>query len=87
MTTYITEVCGDRFEIAANFAEASGPVYGDEQGRQVADFRHSPRRAMEAQLVDYFESCGETRDEDGAWEDESVAQLIADALDSMVGRD
>jgi hypothetical protein len=49
---------GEIYAVAANWAQASAPVYVygergwdiDHCGRQVADFRHSARAALEAQV-------------------------------------
>jgi len=88
MTVYTTEMFGDVFEIEADFSQASCPVSGDHAGRQVADFGHDPRAAMEAQLEYYMLMAGESRDEDGDWlAGEGVSALIKNALDGMVARD
>lgn len=44
-TTYQTTWGADTIEISADFSQASCPVEGT-NGRQVADFRHSPQAAM-----------------------------------------
>ena len=82
---YTTTMCGEKFEIQADFASASYPVSGDYSGREVADFRHDPRAAMEAQLAQYMLMSGESRNEEGNW-DENVSALIENALDKMVSR-
>lgn len=41
---------------------------------------------MRAQLEYYMEMSGESRDEDGDWEDESVEEKIDDAIKAMIGR-
>lgn len=79
MTTYTTKIWGETYEITADFAQASCPVHGDEHGRQVADFRHSPRAAMESLLREMVEMGGDDPDES--------ADEINAALDAMIGRD
>lgn len=62
---------GEIYAVAANWAQATYPVYtysesGWEQiGRQVADYRHRPRAALEAILRDaMIESGGGEPDDD-----------------------
>lgn len=78
-TTYTAKIWGDEYQITADFAQASCPVEGDEHGRQVADFRHSPRAAMESLLREMVEMGGDDPDES--------ADEINAALDAMTGRD
>ncbi len=77
MTTYKAKIWGDTYEITADFAQASCPVHGDEHGRQVADFRHSPRAAMKSLLREMVEMGGDDPDED------EFADEIEAALDNM----
>ncbi len=46
---YSTKCWGDTFTVAADWGRAASPVR-EMPGRQVADFRHSPERAMRALL-------------------------------------
>lgn len=74
---------GEVYAVAANWAQASSPVmvYGkrgwsqDDSGRQVADFRHSDRAALEAIIRSAIEMGGD-EPEDGA-----VVAILADAVD------
>jgi len=50
MTTYRTQWGSDSVEIQADFARAECPVHGT-NGRQVADFQHSPTKAMRYALA------------------------------------
>lgn len=52
MTTIYTKWGSDIIAVSADWAQASCPVEGDEHGRQVADFRHSPEAALRAALED-----------------------------------
>ncbi len=79
MTTYTAKIFGDEYQIAADFSQASCPVHGDGHGRQVADFRHSPRAAMESLLRETVEMSGDDPDD---FDDE-----IDEALDSMTDSD
>ena len=74
-TTYKVVLWGDVYEITANFANASSSVEGDPHGRQVADFRHSPRAAMESLLREMVSVSGDDPDE--------YANAIELALDKM----
>jgi len=87
MTTYTTDIFGDKIEITADFSQASCPVHGDHAGRQVADFRHSATHAMRSQLEYYMMMSGEKRDEDGEWEDGDVAGQIENAIGEMTYRE
>lgn len=78
-TTYTTKFMGDEFTITADFGDASCPISGDLEGKQVADFRHSPREAMRSALIACCDFGGDDPDE---YEIE-----IEEALDEMVGRD
>jgi hypothetical protein len=78
-TTYTVEYMGDIYSLTADFAQASCPIEGDEHGRQVADFRHSPRAAMESLLREMVEMGGDEADD--------YADEIEAALVKMVGRD
>ena len=73
--TYRTQFSGDTYEITADFCQAGCPVTGDEHGRQVADFRHSPRAAMRAQIEEAIEQGGDSA--------ESALGAIDSALDAM----
>jgi hypothetical protein len=63
---------GEVYAVAANWAQASDPVlsYGqrgwdiEECGRQVADFRHSARAALESVIRRAIEAGGDTPDDD-----------------------
>jgi hypothetical protein len=71
---------GEVYAVAADWAQASSPimVYGedgwtwDEHGRQVADFRHDCRAALECILMEAAAMGGDEMAED-------EAALIADA--------
>ena len=52
MTTIYTKWGSDIIAVSADWAQASCPVEGDEHGRQVADFSHSPEAALRAALED-----------------------------------
>ncbi|MDE2010226.1 MAG: hypothetical protein KGJ09_09155 [Candidatus Omnitrophica bacterium] len=62
---------GEIYAVAADWADASSPVIvlgedgwtHDEQGRQVADFRHSPRAALEAIIREALEMSSDDPDE------------------------
>ena len=81
VTTYETEIWGDIYQIRADFAEAACVVEGPNGGRQVASFRHSPRRAMRDHLREVVQAGGDNPGEPDM-EDE-----IEDALDRMTERD
>jgi len=51
-TTIWTKWGSDIVAVSADWAQAACPVEGDEHGRQVADFRHSPEAALRASLED-----------------------------------
>ena len=51
-TTIHTKWGADDVAVSADWAQASCTVEGDDHGRQVADFRHSPEAALRAQLED-----------------------------------
>ena len=51
-TTVYTQWGADVVAVSADWAQASDQVEGDEHGRQVADFRHSPFAALRAALED-----------------------------------
>lgn len=81
-TTYSTQWGNDEITITADFAQASSPVISDMLcGRQVADFRHSPRRAMMAALEAAAEADGLATDDDEITEE--TADAINDALNRM----
>ena len=63
-TTIHTKWGNDVVAVSADWAQASDPVEGDDHGRQVADFRHSPEAALRAQLEDC--ACIERMDDDEA---------------------
>lgn len=83
---------GEIYAVAADWAQASSPVmvYGedgwinDECGRQVADFRHSDRAALEAVIRSAIEASGDEPDAD---EVEAILSAATDcvsaALDDM----
>ena len=75
MEIYSTNWGDDTITISADFSEASSPVIGDPCGRQVADFRHSPRRAMRAALEAAARADG--------LQAEEAEDKIEDALDRM----
>jgi len=52
MTTIYTKWGSDIVAVSADWSQAACPVTGDEHGRQVADFRHSPEAALRASLAD-----------------------------------
>jgi hypothetical protein len=81
MQTYRTKLWGTAIEFTADFSQASCPIHGDPHGRQVADFRHWPREAMQCLLQEFAMSCGADP------EDEEVAYLIDDAVDDMTEED
>ena len=64
---YAVAVWGDIYAVAANWAEASAPVYTwcedgwtqDAHGRQVADFRHRPKDALREHLREVSEEGGD----------------------------
>ncbi len=74
---------GEIYAVAANWAQASDPiqVYGedgwtwDEHGRQVADFRHNDRAALEAILREAIEAGGD--DPDDAEVDGYLAEAVS----------
>lgn len=76
---------GEIYAVAADWAQASSPVlvYGkdgwtsDECGRQVADFRHNDRAALEAVIRSAIEMGGEEPDDD------EVAGILDDATELM----
>ncbi len=80
--TYETVCWGQTYRVRANWAQASSPVevqyedgdwMGDPHGRQVADFRHWPERAM--------------RDWIAAGEDDSATDDIDEAVARMTAAD
>jgi len=74
---------GEVYAVAANWAEASSAVlvYGqdgwthDEHGRQVADFRHNDRDALESVIREAIEMGGDEPDDD------EIAAIVTDAVD------
>lgn len=74
---------GEIYAVAANWSQASDPVmvYGssgwtsDEHGRQVADFRHSDRAALESVIREAIETGGDEPSDD------EVDAILADATD------
>lgn len=61
---------GEAYAVCANWAEASSPVWslaGDGEwvntGRQVADYRHDPRSALEHELREVSLAGGDELDE------------------------
>lgn len=64
---FAVHVWGDTYAVAANWAEASAPVYTwcedgwtqDSHGRQVADFRHRPKDALRSHLREVSEEGGD----------------------------
>ena len=72
---------GETYGVAANWAEASAPVYvygpdgwgTDSHGRQVADFCHQPVAAMESELAEALVASGDDEDE--------AADLATDAIE------
>lgn len=74
-TTYSARWGSSIVSVCADWAQASCPVEGDDHGRQVADFEHSPWRALRAQL----EECARI---EGMSEDEAelpIAKAMTDA--------
>lgn len=77
---------GEIYAVAADWAQASDSimVYGedgwtwDEHGRQVADFRHNDRAALEAIIREAIEMGGDEP------EDAEVEAILADAVE--IGR-
>lgn len=71
------------YAVAANWAQASSPVmvYGedgwttDEHGRQVADFRHNDRDALESVIREAIEMGGDEPD------DEEVESILNSAIE------
>jgi hypothetical protein len=61
--TYRAKWGSDWVYISANWAEASSPVTGVGGGRQVGDFGHSPRLAMERALYEFARDDGMDEDE------------------------
>lgn len=65
---------GEVYAVAANWAQAGSPVLSysgkadgwglDAHGRQVADFRHSPRAALESVIREAIEAGGDEPDDD-----------------------
>jgi hypothetical protein len=63
---------GEVYAVTADWAQASSPVlsYGqhgwdlEPHGRQVADFRHSPRAALESQIREAIAAGGDEPDDD-----------------------
>lgn len=76
-TTYETTWGASKITISADFSQASSIVEGLELPRQVADFSHSPRRAMEAALTE----CAMA---EGILNDDGTDDLIAKSLGEMV---
>lgn len=74
---------GEIYAVAADWAQASAPVvvYGedgwthDEHGRQVADFRHNARAALESVIREAIEMGGDEPDDD------EVDAIMDDAVD------
>ncbi len=70
---------GEIYAVAANWAEASAPVYTygedgwDRNGRQVADYRHEPADALTDVLAAALLACGDDADE--------AVDLVADAIE------
>jgi hypothetical protein len=78
LTTHKTMWGESEIEVSADWAQASSPVWGVPGGRQVADFRHRPERAIRAAV----ESCATAEGLD--IEDADVAAKIQAAVDSAV---
>lgn len=76
-TTYTTKWGSDTYSVTADWSEASCSVSGT-AGRQVADFRHSPVRAMRSILEDAAAAEGL----DIA--SEKTREMVDGALDDMV---
>lgn len=74
-TTYTTTWGSDEIVIAADFAEASAQIEGLGD-RQVADFGHSPRKAMKAALME----CAVA---EGISNDDGTDELIEESLSKM----
>jgi hypothetical protein len=74
---------GEIYAVAANWSQASSPVmvYGssgwhiDRHGRQVADFRHSDRAALESVIREAIAAGGDDPDDD------EVDAILDDAQD------
>lgn len=70
---------GEVYGVAANWAQASAPVYfygesgWESRQYQVADFRHSPREALECELAQALVASGDDEDEAG--------YLLSDAVE------
>jgi hypothetical protein len=75
-TTYATKWGATTVEIAADFDQASCPVEGAD-GMQVADFRHSPQKAMRHVLEQMARADGDDPESD------ATAALIDDAIAEM----
>lgn len=68
---YFVDIWGQKFCVNANWAEASSPIYTLDSegnwvssGEQVADYRHSARAAMRAQLLAELRASGDSDDPD-----------------------
>lgn len=72
---------GEIYAVAANWSQAACPVYywgdGDwvQWGRQVADFRHDDRDALESLILEAVRDSGDDPDE------VDVAEILKDAVD------
>jgi hypothetical protein len=85
MTTTIWTKWGcDIIAVSADWAQASCAVIGDSHGRQVADFRHSPKAALRAALEDC--ASAEGMDDDEASDAIDAAMSGATHADSYVSR-
>jgi hypothetical protein len=83
ITTYRTKCWGEEFDVSADWAQASCPVWGC-CGMNVADFRHFPERAMRWLLTKTEAEAGGF-DPDDLEDDEDVQILhsINVAVESM----
>ena len=72
---------GEVYAVAAKWAQASSPVYTwgrsswdiQSHGMQVADFRHSPQRALKLEIEEAVRAGGDDLDED------EVRAIVRDA--------
>jgi hypothetical protein len=77
---------GEVYAVAANWAQAASPVmvYGrngwecDGHGRQVADFRHDPKEALESEIRKAMVAWHEI-DEDHSDEESELEKILDDA--------
>ena len=84
MTTIWTKWGSDIVAVSADWAQAACQVMGDEHGRQVADFRHSP----EAALREALEDCAshEGMDDDEASDAIDAAMSCAKRADHYIAK-